>query len=359
MKPAVPFRTPEREPPAELTEETSVLPNLETSGRRVLITGAAGYTGLALARHLLARGSAVRAMVRRPPSSPELSQAGAEIVTGDVRDPEVVRRALEGVHTVYHLAAVFRRAGVPDSEYRTVHVDATRQLVECSAAAGVSRFVHCSTVGVHGDVGSDGPATEDAPLQPGDIYQQTKLEGEQMALATAEQVGLPLTVVRPGPIYGPGERRFLKMIGGVARRRFMLVGDGSPRFQMVYVEDLVEGIRLAGETPSAVGRTYILTGDEAPTLNELVSEIAEVAHVSAPRWHVPVWPVWLAGALCEAICVPFRIEPPIFRRRVKFFTSNRWFDTSRARTELGFAPKMHLRDGLSRTLESYRELGWV
>jgi nucleoside-diphosphate-sugar epimerase len=326
---------------------------------RVLVTGAAGYTGLALARHLLAGGYGVRALVRRSPQSPELAQAGAEVVTGDVRDEGIVREALAGIHTVYHLAAVFRRAGVPDSEYRTVHVDATRQLVECAAAAGVSRFVHCSTVGVHGDVGQVGPATEDAPLQPGDIYQQTKLEGEQMALSTAERVGMPLTVVRPGPIYGPGDRRLLKIIGGVARGRFMLVGDGSPRFQMVYVEDLIEGIRLAGETPGAVGRTYILTGDEAPTLNELVTQIAEVAHVTAPRWHVPLWPVWLAGALCEAICVPFRVEPPIFRRRVKFFTSNRWFDISRARAELGFSPKMHLRDGLSRTLESYRQLGWV
>jgi nucleoside-diphosphate-sugar epimerase len=292
-------------------------------------------------------------------SSPELAQAGAEIVTGDVRDPEIVRRVVDGIDTVYHLAAVFRRAGVPDSEYSTVHVDATRQLVECSAAVGVSRFVHCSTVGVHGDVGSQGPVTEDAPFRPGDIYQETKLEGEQIALATAERIGLPLTVVRPGPIYGPGERRFFKMIGGVARRRFMLVGDGSARFQMVYVDDLIEGIRLAGETPNAVGRTYILTGEEAPTLKELVSEIAEVARVRAPRWHLPVWPVWLAGAICEAVCVPLRVEPPIFRRRVKFFTSSRWFDTTRAREELGYSPKTPLSEGLFRTLESYRRLGWV
>lgn len=337
-----------------LAKEDSVV----SLGPRVLITGAGGYTGLALACHLQANGYSVRALVRRPPEDLDLAQAGAEIVVGDVRDRETVERAVAGVHTVYHLAAVFRRAGVPDSEYRTVHVDATRQLVECSVAAGVKRFVHCSTVGVHGHV-EHGPATEDAPLAPGDIYQETKLEGERIALETAARVGLPLTVVRPGPIYGPGERRFLKMIGGVAKRRFFLLGDGSPRLQMIYVDDLVEGIRLAGESPNAVGRTYILAGDEAPTLNELVSEIAEVAHVPPPKVHMPVWPVWLAGAVCEAICIPFRVEPPIFRRRVKFFTNNRWFDISRARTELGFSPKTHLRDGLERTLQSYRQLGWV
>jgi dihydroflavonol-4-reductase len=326
---------------------------------KVLITGAAGYTGLALASQLLAGGYGIRALARRPMDAKDQAPSGIEFITGDVRDRAVVEDALEGIDTVYHLAAVFRRAGVPDSEYRSVHVDATRNLVESSAAAGVRRFVHCSTVGVHGDVEREAPATEDAPFKPGDIYQETKLEGEQVAVATAQRVGLPLTVVRPGPIYGPGERRFLKMIGGVAKGRFMLVGDGSPRLQMVYVEDLVRGIQLAGETPAAIGKTYILAGEEAPTLNELVHQMADVAQVAAPRLRIPVWPVWMAGVICEAVCVPFRVEPPIFRRRVKFFTSNRWFDISRARADLGFAPEISLRQGLIRTLQSYRQLGWV
>jgi nucleoside-diphosphate-sugar epimerase len=165
--------------------------------------------------------------------------------------------------------------------------------------------------------------------------------------------------VRPGPIYGPGDRRLLKLIGGVARRRFALLGDGSPRFQMVHIDDLTKAFHLAAETPAAAGRTYIVTGDEAPTLNELVQEIADVARVPSPGFRLPVWPFWLAGALCEAICVPLGIEPPIFRRRVRFFTNNRWFDTSRARRELGFIPRVRLRDGLRQTLESYQQLGWV
>jgi dihydroflavonol-4-reductase len=327
--------------------------------QNVLITGAAGFTGLSLASSLAAVGYRVRGLVRNQDGVAALEKAGVQPVVGDIRDPALVREAVKGIDTVYHLAAVFRRAGVPDSEYREVHVDATRQLIELSAAAGVHRVMHCSTVGVHGSVSEEAPATEDAPFHPGDIYQATKLEGEQIALETAEHMGVPVTVVRPGPIYGPGDKRLLKLIGGVARRRFALLGDGTPRFQMVYIDDLTRAFRLAAESPAAEGRTYIITGNEAPTLNELVNEIADVAHVKTPRFRLPVWPFWLAGAVCEAICIPLGIEPPVYRRRVKFFTSNRWFDTSRARTELGFAPKVRLRDGIRRTLDSYRQLGWV
>jgi nucleoside-diphosphate-sugar epimerase len=324
----------------------------------ILVTGAGGFTGLALTRALAARGHPVRALARKPGQVPELERAGAEVVQGDIRDPLIIQRAVEGRALVFHLAAVFRRAGVPDSLYREVHVDATRHLIEAAAAAGVRRFVHCSTVGVHGDV-ADGPADEDAPMAPGDIYQRTKLEGEAAARDAAARTGLALTVVRPGPIYGPADRRLLKLIGGVARRRFFLLGSGKPHFQMVYVDDLVEGLRLAAETPEAAGRTYILTGEEAPTLRELVQEIAAIARVPAPRVRLPVWPFWLAGALCEVVCVPLGVEPPIYRRRVKFFTNNRWFDISRARAELGFAPRTPLREGIRRTLDSYRNLGWV
>jgi dihydroflavonol-4-reductase len=324
-----------------------------------LITGAAGFTGLALALLLARQGYRVRGLIRNRTEAPSLERAGVDIVAGDIRDPAAIQQAVEGVNTVYHLAAVFRRAGVPKSEYRSVHVEATRQLVEACARNGVSRVVHCSTVGVHGSVPVEAPAGEDAGFKPGDIYQETKLEGERVAVETAERTGVPLTVVRPGPIYGPGDRRLFKLIGGVATRRFRLLGDGSARFQMVYIDDLIQGFRLAAETPQAAGRTYIVTGSEAPTLNELVEEIADVAQVPPPRAHLPVWPFWLAGALCEAICVPLRIEPPLFRRRVKFFTSNRWFDISRARTELGFTPRISLREGIARTLESYRQLGWI
>jgi nucleoside-diphosphate-sugar epimerase len=128
---------------------------------------------------------------------------------------------------------------------------------------------------------------------------------------------------------------------------------------MVHIDDLIDGVRLAGESPSAIGRTYIIGSDEFMSLNALVSLIAEEAGVKPLDMHLPVWPFWAAGAVCEAVCAPLNIEPPLYRRRVAFFTKSRAFDITRARTELGYSPKISLREGVRSTLAWYREAGWI
>jgi dihydroflavonol-4-reductase len=323
---------------------------------RVLVTGATGFTGGHLARTLAARGDTVRALVRS--AAPALAAAGIETVPGDLRDASAIERAARGVDVVYHIAAIYRQAGLRDQEYRAVNAAAVRTVIEAAATAGVRRVVHCSTVGVHGDI-SHPPAAEDAPLKPGDIYQVTKLEGERIAREAAEDTEMEVVIVRPTGIYGPGDRRLLKLFRGVARRRFPILGSGKIYYHLTYIDDLVEGFRLCASVPAAAGRTYILAGAEVTTLNELVAIVAEEAHVRPPGMHLPVWPVWVAGALCEAVCVPLGIEPPLYRRRVDFFTKSRAFDISRARAELGYAPKVGLHEGVARTLAWYRSNGWL
>jgi nucleoside-diphosphate-sugar epimerase len=192
-----------------------------------------------------------------------------------------------------------------------------------------------------------------------DVYQETKLEGEVLGRQAAEATGMDLVVARPTGIYGPGDRRLFKIFGKIATRRFLMLGSGRNFYHLTYVEDLCRGFRLCGTVPAAAGRTYILAGNEVTTLGDLVTLTAELAGVGGPRLRLPVWPFWLAGALCEMVLVPFGFSPPIYRRRVDFFRKSRSFDNRRARTELGFAPQVALRDGIGRTLEWYREQGWI
>jgi nucleoside-diphosphate-sugar epimerase len=325
---------------------------------RVLVTGATGFTGGHLARALASRGYAVRALVRNADAARDLSRAGIELVAGDLTDTNALGRATRDRDVVYHIAAIYRQAGLRAEAYRAVNATAVGRLVEAAAAAGVRRVVHCSTVGVHGDV-QHPPANEDAPLAPGDVYQETKLQGERIAREASAATGVEVVIARPTGIYGPGDRRLLKLFRGVARRRFVVLGNGRIFYHLTYIDDLVEGFRLCGEVPRAAGRTYILAGAEVTTLNELVGLIASEAGVRPPRLRVPVWPVWLAGAACEAVCVPLGIEPPLYRRRVDFFTKSRAFDIARARAELGYDPAVTLREGIRRTLEWYRREGWI
>ena len=329
---------------------------------KVLVTGATGFTGGHLARQLAARGNEVRALVRAKSlarfAASVLPAAGITAIEGDLLAPDALVRACDGVEVVYHIAATYREAGQPDSAYRAINVDGTRHLLEAARAAGARRLVHCSTGGVHGHVAHP-PANEDAPFNPGDVYQDTKLEAETMAREFGVARDFEVVVARPIGIHGPGDTRFLKMFKGLARGRFPMLGSGAVFYHLTYIDDLVEGFRLCGEVPGARGRTYILAGETYLTLDALVALVAEELGVEPPRFHLPVWPVWLAGLACELVCVPLRIEPPLYRRRVDFYTKSRAFDISRAKTELGYAPQVDLRTGIQRTIAWYRDAGWI
>lgn len=326
------------------------------AGELTLVTGATGFTGSHLVRALVAEGRQTRVIARSAARAREILPRAVEVVEGDIADPEVVDRAVEGVTTVYHLAAVYREAKYRDSRYREINVDASRRLLDASVAAGVRRYVHCSTVGVHGHIASP-PADEQTAYDPGDVYQETKCEAERLALSYRDRI--PLAIARPTAIYGPGDTRLLKMFRMVARQRFPLLGGGENYYHMVHVNDLVRGLQLLGTHPRAVGEIFILGGERYVKLSELVAMIAGAAGVPAPWLRLPVRPFQLAGSLVEKLCVPFGIEPPIHRRRVDFYTKSRAFSIEKAKRLIGYRPQVGLEDGIRETLDRYVATGHI
>lgn len=325
-----------------------------------LVTGATGFIGGALVRRLQAAGERVRALVRDPA---RLAQAGltvAEVSQGDITDPAAVDRAVQGVDTVYAIAGTFREPSLTDARYREVNVEAVRLMLEAAQRHGVRRVVHCSTVGIHGNVGST-PATEATPIRPEGIYEVTKAEGDALALGFARAGGGPeVVVIRPAPVYGPGDTRLVKLYKLAARDRVILLGDGRPHYHMIFIDDLVEAFRLAGTVPGISGEAFIIAGEECPTLEEVVRRIGRITgHAEQKILKFPAGPVLALGDLCERVFRPLGLSPPIYRRRIEFFVNNRAYDTAKARAKLGFLPKVGLDEGLARTAAWYRQEGFI
>jgi nucleoside-diphosphate-sugar epimerase len=320
----------------------------------VLVTGASGFTGSHLARMLVESGYRVRALVR---GGRQLDVPGVEPFEGDLADEASLRRAVSGVERVFHVAAVYREAKLPDSYYREINVEGTRRLARAAVDEGGIPFVYCSTCGVHGEV--EPPADETAPYNPGDIYQETKVEAEKAVLELHRERGLPAVILRPVGIYGPGDRRFLKLFRGVARGKFPLIGSGKTLYHLTYVEDVARGFLKAAETPDIAGEAFILAGSRFTSVEELLALIAAQAGVAPPRFHWPAKPIYLAAALCEDLLRPLGIEPPLYRRRLDFFLKDRAFQIDKARRLLGWEPQVDLEEGIASTLDWYRKVGWI
>ncbi len=322
---------------------------------RVLVTGGTGFLGGHLVEGLLARGDRVRVLAH---TEPDGKDERVETIWGDVRDRATVDRAVDQMDAVIHTVSNFRKAGSDRKEAHAVNVTGSIHVCEAAAAAGVSHLVHCSTIGVHGSV-KQVPADEETPFNPGDLYQVTKLEAEQAVRRRADELGLRTTVIRPISMFGPGDTRMLKLFRMIKRGKFLMVGRGEALFQPAYIDDVVRGFLTCLENERAYGKVFIVGGDEYVPLTRLVEIIAEELEVPVPKRRVPLAPVLAAATVCEWLCAPFGIEPPLHRRRVSFFQNNRAFRIDRIRHELGYEPQISLREGLRRTIRWYDEHGWL
>ncbi|RMD87964.1 MAG: NAD-dependent epimerase/dehydratase family protein [Candidatus Dadabacteria bacterium] len=325
---------------------------------KILVTGATGFVGTRLCKELVEHGYSVRGMHRASSNIEPIKDMGVELVEGDVTEKESLLAAMDGVDTVYHIAALFREAKHPDEVYWKVNRDGVVNVLEAAYTVGVDRVVHCSTVGVHSHIPNP-PADESEAYRPGDIYQLTKCEGEKEARRWFESGKLKGVIIRPAMIWGPGDKRTLKLFRGIARRRLPIIGTGKTLLHWVLVDDLAAAFRLAGEREEAVGNIYIIAGERPVELEYLFFQIAKELGVQTFPFRIPAKPIQLLGSMVEAVCVPFGIEPPIYRRRVDFFTKTRAFDYSRAKRDLGYLPSHTFEEEVGIIAKWYRDHGWL
>ncbi len=327
---------------------------------KILITGGTGFIGSRLALRCLAEGHAVRVLGQvntdaEAANHEQIREAGAEISLGSVTDAKRVAAACEGVDTVFHLAATQHEMNVPDRRFHEVNVDGTRTVLEASAQRGVGRFVHGSTIGVYGR--PNGTLSEESPCSPDNIYGVTKLAGEQLVLSYESR--LPVVVIRIPEVYGPGDRRLLKLFRSIDKKLFFMIGKGTNLHHVIYIDDLIDGLLAAARAGNVVGEVILLAGNEPVSTKHMVSTIAEALGRRPPRFTAPLSAFVVAAVAMELTLRPLGIQPPLHRRRLDFFRKSFTLSAAKAGNLMAFEPRVAFAEGAQRTAEWYRKCGYL
>ena len=323
-----------------------------------LVTGATGFVGGHLARTLAARGDVVRGLVRSPEGAVALGEHGINPIHGDLEDPRAIEAAVDGVDRVFHCAAMLGD-WLDAKRARSVNVEGTRRLLEAAERAGVRRVVHLSSLSVLGTRHHHG-SDERGPYVYGDPYTDTKIDSERVAREFSARGRLETVCVRPGFVYGPQDHQLIpQLLDGLASGTFRFIGDGSKEMNIVFIDDLVDVLLRAADTPQAAGQVYNVTDGANSTITEFVACICEAVGAPLPRSHVPV-PVALA--LCVALESLARLRraksaPLVNRSRLRFIYYNQRFSIEKARRELGYEPRYTCREGIPLTIEWFRSAG--
>ena len=328
---------------------------------RVLVTGASGLLGRAVATEVARAGHTVRTFQRRPSGLAGLdSGTAAGSVTdllGSVTEPAAVARAVDGMDAIVHLAAKVSLTGEPE-EFDAVNIGGTRTLLAAAHAAGVGRVVFVSSPSV-AHAGSSIVGDDALPANPerarGD-YARTKAQAELIALA-ADSADLRVVVVRPHLVWGPGDTQLVERIVDRARAgRLPLLGHGAALIDSIYIDNAASGIAAALARVDAVhGRSYVLTNGEPRPVAELLAGMCIAAGVATPAWRVPAGVARAAGSLVEVFwrIKPGVDEPPMTRFLAEQLSTAHWFDQRRTRDELQWTPAVSLDEGFRRLAISY------
>jgi nucleoside-diphosphate-sugar epimerase len=327
----------------------------------VFLTGATGFVGSHVAEALVRRGDTVRTLARAGSDTVFVESLGVQVVRGDLADGEALKRAVEGCDVVVHCAAKVGDWGHVDG-YRKVNVEGLRALLDAVLGKPLTRFVHVSTLGVYAarhHYGTD--ETEPLPNDHIDGYTQSKVEAERLALEYHRKQRVPVTILRPGFVYGPRDRTVLpRLVDRLKERSVIYIARGRYALNTVYVGNVADAVLLAIDAPAeaCVGEVFNITDGEFVSKRHFFETVADGLGLKRPRGFPPV-PVWLARAMANWRESVFRRKnkpnpPRITQAQLKFAGLNLDFSIAKARTKLGYTPRVLFDEGMKQALEWYR-----
>ena len=317
--------------------------------RSAFVTGATGCIGSALTFQLAAEGWRVVALVRDVRRASFLnSLPNVELVEGELADADNLVTAMRDCRTVFHLAAKVHAApGATAEQFERDNVIGTRNIVAAAQENRVERFVYFSTVAVYGD--RDEPADETTLPAPTTDYGRSKLEAERIAMGSE----LKTTVLRWPVVYGERDRgNVAKLIEAIRRNRYFIVGDGQNLKSVVAVENVVDAALLVASDEREIGQTFIVTDARAYSQLEIAMTIAELLGKRRPI-KLPRWPMLMAGKAADVMENMIGLKLPISSDQVRKLSSNTVFQAAKIERELGFIPRVALRDGLANELKQH------
>jgi nucleoside-diphosphate-sugar epimerase len=317
----------------------------------VLVTGGNGFVGHHVVEALLDRGERVRVLALPGEDVSRLERRAVAVHRGDICRPETLAAPMHGADAVIHLAAMMH-VWRPLHDYLAVNVRGTEHVCKEALAAGVRRLVYMSSSSVYG-MEWDGPVDEEFPLSPfDDPYPKSKAEGDRLVQRMIAEEGLPAVIIRPDQIFGPGDRlHFAHTADRLRAGRTIIVGRGDNALPLVYVTDIVQGLLLALDHQRALGQAFNITNDTPLTQQEFLRAIADEIGAKAPRLHVPYRALYAAAYAAERLATARggSHRPPVTRLGVAFLGSDVRFRIDKARTELGYKPRVALREGVRLT----------
>ena len=318
---------------------------------RNLITGATGFIGSYIAERLLKDGEEVIALVRKTSNTAFLNKIGVKFAYGDINDPDSVRMAMKGIEVVYHSAALADEWISPKEAHR-VNVEGTKILLDAARDEKVKRFVFISSLAVLGMRDHHGTGADAPYHKSGDSYIDTKIDSERLVMEYYKTYKLPVTVVRPGFVFGPRDNKLIPRLSErLKAKQFMFVGSGRNKINAVYIENLADAIVLAAKNEKGIGQAYNVTNDSNMTLEDLIYKITDIWKFEKPKKHIPKFLAYLACSVLTALArLTKQKKPPyITKTRIKFLSLNLDFDISKTKKDLGYVPRISIEEGLRRT----------